>query len=121
MAKVDTEALGTDNREKKHGTRKEIASGGLIVSETIDCYGNCPEYKTIVTGFGGRIVGKFDDRISVSDARMIANAPNMVEMLMKMESAISSMIYNDALPCTSYLFNLIHEVRCVIDNANGRK
>ena len=46
-------------------TRKEIASGGWIVSETIDCYGNCPEHKTIVTGFGGRIVGKFDDRLGV--------------------------------------------------------
>ena len=102
-------------------TRKEIASGGWIVSETIDCYGNCPVSKTVVEDLSGRIIGKFDDSISVEDAKMIANAPNMVEMLMKMESAISSMIYNDALPCTSYLFNLIHEVRCVIDTANGRK
>ena len=59
-------------------TRKEIASGGWIVSETIDSYGNCPEHKTIVTGFGGRIIGKLDDRISVSDARMLDNAPNTV-------------------------------------------
>ena len=71
-------------------TRKEIASGGWIVSETIDCYGNCPEYKTIVTGFGGRIIGKFDDRISVSDARMIANAPNMVSALDDAYRSLSS-------------------------------
>lgn len=76
------EVLGTDNREKKKmENAKVIASGGWIVSEAIECYGNCPEHKTIVTGFGGRIVGKFDDRISVSDARMIANAPNMVSAL----------------------------------------
>ena len=71
-------------------TRKEIASGGWIVSETIDCYGKCPEYKTIVTDFGGRIIGKFDDRISVSDARMIANAPNMVSALEDAYLALSS-------------------------------
>ena len=96
-------------------TRKEIASGGWIVSEAIDCYGNCPEHKTIVTGFGGRIVGKFDDRISVSDARMIANAPNMLGMLMKMESEISSIVYN-GLPSSGYLRGLICEVRSIIDN-----
>ncbi len=101
-------------------TRKEIASGGWIVSEAIDCYGNCPEYKTIVTGFGGRIVGKFDDRISVSDARMIANAPNMLGMLMKMESEISSIVHN-GLPSSGYLRGLIYEVRSIIDNVNGRK
>ena len=74
-----------------------------------------------MTGFGGRIVGKFDDRISVSDARMIANAPNMVEMLMKVESNLSSIVYNGILPSWSYLCSLIYEVRCVIENANGRK
>lgn len=101
-------------------TRKEIASGGWIVTETIDCYGNCPEYKTIVTGFGGRIIGKFDDSISVEDARMIAQAPNMVEMLKKMESELSSIVYN-GLPSSGYLRGLIYEVSCVIENANGRK
>ena len=101
-------------------TRKEIASGGWIVSEAIDCYGNCQEHKTIVTGFGGRIIGKFDDRISVSDARMIANAPNMIEMLVKLESKLSSIVYN-GLPSWGYLCDLIYDIRSVIDNANGRK
>ena len=73
-----------------------------------------------MTGFGGRIVGKFDDRISVSDARMIANAPNMVDMLKKMESELSSIVYNGVLPSWGYLYSLIYEVRCVIENANGR-
>ena len=73
-----------------------------------------------MTGFGGRIVGKFDGRISVSDARLIANAPNMVEMLKKMESELSSIVYN-GLPSSGYLRGLIYDVRCVIDNANGRK
>lgn len=101
-------------------TRKEIASGGWIVSETIDCYGNCPD-KTIVTGFGGRIIGKFNDRISVEDARMIAQAPNMVDMLKKMDAELSSIVYTGVLPSWSYLCSLIYEVRCVIENANGRK
>lgn len=115
------EVLGTDNREKKKmENAKVIASGGWIVSEAIECYGNCPEHKTIVTGFGGRIVGKFDDRISVEDAKMIANAPNMVEMLKKVESNLSSIVYN-GLPSSGYLRGIIYEVRCVIDNANGRK
>lgn len=85
------EALETDNSEKKKmENAKVIASGGWIVSEAIDCYGNCPEHKTIVTGFGGRIIGKFDDRISVSDARMIANAPNMVSALEDAYRSLSS-------------------------------
>ena len=100
---------------------KVIASGGWIVSETTDCYGNCPEHKTIVTGFGGRIVGKFDGSISVEDAKMIANAPNMVEMLMKMESKLSSIVYNGFLPSWGYLCDLIYEIRCVIENVNGLK
>ena len=85
------EALETDNRgEEKMENAKVIASGGWIVSETIYCYGNCPEHKTIVTGFGGRIVGKFDGRISVSDARLIANAPNMVSALEDAYRSLSS-------------------------------
>ena len=59
--------------------------------------------------------------ISVSDARMIANAPNMAEMLMKVESKLSSIVYNGFLPSWGYLCNLIYEVRNVIENANGRK
>lgn len=102
-------------------TKKIIALGKWTVTQVVECESNCPVSKTVVADLSGRLIGKFDDIISVEDARMIAQAPNMVEMLMKMESAISSMIYNDAFPCTSYLFNLIHEVRCVIDNANGRK
>ena len=99
---------------------KVIASGGWIVSETTDCYGNCPEHKTIVTGFGGRIIGKFDDSISVEDAKMIANAPNMVDMLKKVESNLSSIVYNGCLPSWGYLCSLIYEVQSVIENANGR-
>ena len=96
-------------------TRKEIASGGWIVSETIDCYGNCPEHKTIVTGFGGRIIGKFDDRISVSDARMIANAPNMLGMMMLMESALSLILFGES-PSVSKLGSILVRARRIIDN-----
>ena len=106
---------------RKMETRKVIASGGWIVSETTDCYGNFPESKTVVEDLSGRIVGKFDGMISVSDARMIANAPNMAEMLMKVESKLSSIVYNGFLPSWGYLCNLIYEVRNVIENANGRK
>ena len=102
-------------------TKKIIALGKWKVTQVMECESNCTVSKTVVEDLSGRIIGKFDDSISVEDARMIAQAPNMVEMMMKMESAISSMIYHDTLPCTSYLLNLIHEVRCVIDNANGRK
>ena len=100
---------------------KVIASGGWIVSETTDCYGNCPVSKTIVADLSGRIIGRFDDSISVEDAKMIANAPNMVEMLMKVESNLSSIVYNGFLPSWGYLCSLIYEVRCVIENANGQK
>ena len=103
-------------------TKKIIASGKWTVTQVMECESNCLVSKTVVRELrSGRIVGTFDDSISDSDARMISNAPNMIEMLMRMESAISSMIYHDTLPCTSYLFNLMHEVRCVIDNANGQK
>ncbi len=102
-------------------TRKEIASGGWIVSETIDCYGNCPVSKTVVEDLSGRIIGKFNDRISVEDARMIAQAQNMVDMLKKMDAELSSIVYTGVLPSWSYLCSLIYEVRCVIENANGRK
>lgn len=102
-------------------TRKEIASGGWIVSETIDCYGNCPVSKTVVEDLSGRIIGKFEDSISVEDARMISQAPNMIEMLMRMESAISSMLYHDALPSPSYLSSILYDARLVIDNVYGRK
>ena len=105
---------------RKMENEKVIASGGWIVSETIDCYGNCPVSKTVVADLSGRIIGTFDDSISVEDAKMIANAPNMVEMLMKVESNLSSIVYN-GLPSSGYLRGLIYEVRCVIENANGRK
>ena len=102
-------------------SKKIIALGKWTVTQVVECESNSHASKTVVEDLSGRIIGKFYDSISVEDARMIAQAPNMVEMLMKMESAISSLIYHDTLPCTSYLFNLMHEVRCVIDNANGRK
>lgn len=101
-------------------TKKIIASGKWTVTQVVECESNCPVSKTVVADLSGRIIGKFDDSISVSDARMIAQAPNMVEMLMKMESEISSIVHN-GLPSSGYLRGLIYEVRCVIDNANGRK
>ena len=101
-------------------TRKEIALGKWAVTQVVECESNCPVSKTVVTDLSGRLIGKFDDSISVADARMIANAPNMLGMLMKMESEISSIVYN-GLPSSGYLRGLIYEVRCVIENANGRK
>lgn len=101
-------------------TKKIIASGKWTVTQVVECESNCPVSKTVVADLSGRIIGKFDDSISVSDARMIAQAPNMVEMLKKMESEISSIVHN-GLPSSGYLRGLIYEVRCVIDNANGRK
>lgn len=102
-------------------TKKIIASGKWTVTQVVECECNCPVSKTVVEDLSGRLIGKFDDSISVEDARMIAQAPNMVEMLKKVESEISSIVYNGCLPSWSYLCNLIYEVRCVIDNANGRK
>ena len=101
-------------------TKKIIASGKWTVTQVVECESNFPVSKTVVADLSGRIIGKFDDSISVSDARIIAQAPNMVEMLMKMESEISSIVYN-GLPSSGYLRGLIYEVRCVIENANGRK
>ena len=95
-------------------TRKEIASGGWIVSETTDCYGNCPVSKTIVADLSGRIIGKFDDSISVEDAKMIANAPTMVDMLMAIESELSSIICDETRSIND-LWNLLYRLRLSID------
>ena len=100
-------------------TKKIIASGKWTVTQVVECESNCPVSKTVVEDLSGRIIGKFEDSISVEDAKMIANAPNMVDMLKKMELEISSIVYN-GLPSSGYLRGLIYEVRCVIENANGR-
>ena len=102
-------------------TKKIIASGKWTVTQIVECECNCPVSKMVVTDLSGRIIGKFDDSISDSDARMISNAPNMIEMLMRMESAISSMFYHDALPSPSYLSSILYDARLVIDSVNGRK
>ena len=96
-------------------TKKIIALGKWKVTQVVECECNCPVSKTVVTDLSGRLIGKFDDSISVADARMIANAPNMLGMLMKMESEISSIVYN-GLPSSGYLRGLIYEVRSIIDN-----
>ena len=96
-------------------TKKIIALGKWTVTQVVECECNCPVSKTVVTDLSGRIIGKFDDSISVADARMIANAPNMLGMLTKMESEISSIVYN-GLPSSGYLRGLIYEVRSIIDN-----
>lgn len=96
-------------------TKKIIALGKWTVTQVVECESNCPISKTVVTDLSGRLIGKFDDSISVADARMIANAPNMLGMLMKMESEISSIVYN-GLPSSGYLRGLIYEVRSIIDN-----
>ena len=100
-------------------TKKIIALGKWKITQVVECESNCPVSKTVVEDLSGRIIGKFDDSISVEDARMIAQAPNMVEMLKKMESELSSIVYIGFLPSWSYLCSLIYEVRCVIENANG--
>ena len=102
-------------------TKKIIASGKWTVTQVVECESNCPVSKTVVADLSGRIVGTFYDSISDSDARMISNAPNMIEMLMRMESAISSMLYHDALPSPSYLSSILYDARLVIDSVNGRK
>lgn len=96
-------------------TKKIIALGKWRVTKIVECECNCPVSKTVVEDLSGRLIGKFDDSISVADARMIANAPNMLVMLMKMESEISSIVHN-GLPSSGYLRGLIYEVRSIIDN-----
>ena len=88
-------------------TKKIIASGKWTVTQIVECECNCHVSKTVVADLSGRIIGKFDDSISVEDAKMIANAPNMIEMLVKLESNLSSIVYNGCLPSWSYLCNLI--------------
>ena len=101
--------------------KKIIALGKWTVTQVVECESNCPVSKTVVTDLSGRIIGKFEDSISVEDAKMIANAPNMVEMLKKVDSNLSSIVYNGCLPSWGYICSLIYEVRSVIENANGRK
>ena len=103
-------------------TKKIIASGKWTVTQVVECESNIPVSKTVVRELmSGRIVGTFDDSISDSDARMISNAPNMIEMLMRMESALSSILYHNALPSSSYLSSILYDARLVIDNVYERK
>ena len=70
-------------------TKKTIALGKWTVTQVVECESNCPVSKTVVADLSGRLIGKFDDSISVEDATMTANAPNMVDMLKKVESNLS--------------------------------
>ena len=103
-------------------TKKIIASGKWTVTQVVECESNCPVSKTVVRELrSGRIVGTFDDIISDSDARMIANAQNMIDTIMSMESVLSSILYYNALPSASYLSSILYDARLVIDNVYGRK
>ena len=103
-------------------TKKIIASGKWTVTQVVGCESNCTASKTVVRELrSGRIVGTFDDIISDSDARMIANAQNMIDTIMSMESALSSILYHNALPSASYLSSILYDARLVIDNVYERK
>ena len=102
-------------------TKKIIALGEWTVTQVVECESNCPVSKTVVADLIGRIIGKFNGSISVEDARMIAQAPNMVDMLKKMDAELSSIVYTGVLPSWSYLCSLIYDIRSVMDNVNGRK
>ena len=96
-------------------TKKIIASGEWTVTQVVECECNCPVSKTVVTDLSGRLVGKFDNSISVSDARMIANAPNMLGMMMLMESALSLILFGES-PSVSKLGSILVRARRIIDN-----
>ena len=96
-------------------TKKIIASGEWTVTQVVECECNCPVSKTVVTDLSGRLVGKFDDSVSVSDARMIANAPNMLGMMMLMESALSLILFGES-PSVSKLGSILVRARRIIDN-----
>ena len=96
-------------------TKKIIASGECTVTQVVECECNCPVSKTVVTDLSGRLVGKFDNSISVSDARMIANAPNMLGMMMLMESALSLILFGES-PSVSKLGSILVRARRIIDN-----
>ena len=49
-------------------TKKIIALGKWTVTQVVECECNCPVSKTVVTDLSGRLIGKFDDSISVADA-----------------------------------------------------
>ena len=95
-------------------TKKIIASGKWTVTQVVECECNCPVSKTVVTDLSGRIIGKFDDSISVEDAKMIANAPTMVDMLMAIESELSSIICDETRSIND-LWNLLYRLRLSID------
>lgn len=96
-------------------TKKIIASGEWTVTQVVECECNCPVSKTVVEDLSGRIIGKFDDSISVADARMIANAPNMLGMMMLMESALSLILFGES-PSVSKLGSILVRARRIIDN-----
>ena len=94
---------------------KVIAQGKWIVEESVENLTSDVQHITIVKDESRGVIGKFINRISAVDARMIANAPDMLGMLKLMESAISSMLYQAPLS-TSYIHSLLCEARRIIDN-----
>ena len=92
-------------------TKKIIASGKWTVTQVVECECNCPVSKTVVEDLSGRIIGKFDDSISVEDAKMIANAPNMVSALEDAYRSLSSVANGnysrDGILCAMSVINRV--------------
>ena len=92
-----------------------IASGKWKVVERIKYLNSEPSYVTFVEDERGRMIGKFCDRISMADARVIANAPDMLRMLKLMEYALSSILCRES-PSVSELGSILTRARRIIDN-----
>ena len=69
---------------------KVIAQGKWIVEESVENLTSDVQHITIVKDESRGVIGKFINRISAVDARMIANAPNMVSALEDAYRSLSS-------------------------------
>ena len=68
--------------------KEKFTKGPWMVTEKkyrAPYYGCHAEYRTFVMGSGGVKIGRFDDRISKDDARLIESAPEMFELLGRVE------------------------------------
>ena len=84
-------------------------------------YGCHAEYRTFVMGSGDVMIGRFDDRISKADARLIESAPEMFELLGRVEDYFQNRhIYGYGVE-ESVSADLLTKIKEVMKKARGEE
>ena len=108
-------------------SKEKFTQGPWMVTEKkyrAPYYGCHPEYKTFVIGSGGYMIGRFDDRISKANARLIESAPEMYALLGRVEDYFRNRhIYGYGVEesVSADLLNEIKKVRRKSDGETGEE